>query len=65
MSTMTMNHPNKACTVGLNRIIYNREYSVFVTYLNPEQIWPVRSTALEFAQHLIDRQAHPGWYKNS
>lgn len=53
MSTLTRNHPNKTCTVDKIVTWYGQEQRVALTYLNTEQVWPVRSIAIEFVDTLL------------
>ena len=55
MITLTQNHANRACTVIKTVLWYGQEQTVALTYLNPEQVWPVRSTALAFVDDLLYR----------
>ncbi len=49
----TQNHINKACTVTKTVWRYGKEESIAVTYLNREQIWPVRQKAIAFADSVL------------
>jgi len=61
MTCMTTNHENKACTVWVSRMMTNGDLlECHITYLNREQVWPIRNIALEFANDHVEC-ADEGW----
>ena len=56
-STQNIDRPadwrGNPCTVRKTTFLYGQERAVYLTYLNTENVWPVRGAALDFADALL------------